>query len=326
MYKFLLLLCLSFTASGAWAQTDSLSKEDKRMLDSMFNNDEFIKLMTKTDKSYLDVNIGIGNGIFSLKNNALNAGQAQTNKIYYTPAVGYYHKSGMAITVTGFLAADDGGLKMYQYGISPSYTYSNKKFATGISYTRFIEGSTASFNVSPFKNDFYASALYKKTWIQPGIALGFSFGKQVDYYDTAFWLLNRVVQVRDTITTRLSGLSLTLSATHKWNYYELLGKKDAIQLQPSLMLNAGSQKWNTTHSSRLFSNFPRLANYLKKRYGSGSGADKFKLQSLAFLGELTYYYGKFYLQPQIYLDYYLPTTTEKRLTSLFSVTAGISFY
>ena len=37
-----------------------------------------------------------------------------------------------------------------------------------ISYTRFIEGSTASFDVSPFKNDFYASALYKKTWIRTG--------------------------------------------------------------------------------------------------------------------------------------------------------------
>jgi hypothetical protein len=326
MYKFLILLFLSTAASYAYGQTDSLTKEEKRLLDSMFNNDEFIKLMMKKKKSYVDVNMGMSNGIFSLKNNALNAGQAQTNKIYYTPSVGYYHKKGPAITLTGFLASDNGDLKMYQYAISPSYTYSNKKFAAGISYTRFIEGSTASFDVSPFKNDIYANALYKKTWIQPGIALGYAFGKQVEYFDTAFWVLNRVVHIRDTVTTKLSGFSLTLSATHKWEFWELINKKDAIQFQPTLMLNGGSQKTNTTHSNRLLNRFPRLSNYFKRLDCDSCTSQNFKLQSLAFLAQLTYYYGKFYVQPQIYLDYYLPTTTYKRLTSLFSVTAGVSLY
>jgi hypothetical protein len=92
------------------------------------------------------------------------------------------------------------------------------------------------------------------------------------------------------------------------------------------MLNAGSQRWNITHTSKLFDRFPRLANYLKKRFGDGNDSEKFRLESMAFAGQLTYYYGKFYLQPQVYLDYYLPETTEKRLTTLFSITAGVSFY
>ncbi len=332
MYKFVLLLIFSIAASCIYGQTDSLTKEERRLLDSMFNNDEFIKLMMGKDRSYVDVNFGMGNGIFSLKNNALNAGQAQTDKIYYKPSVGYYHKSGLAFTLSGFAATDDGALKMYQYAISPSYMYSNKKFSAAISYTRIIEGSSASFDVSPFKNDFYASALYKKTWIQPGIAVGFSFGKQVEYYDSSFWFYPqppeppRIIHLRDTITTKLSGFSLTLSAGHTWYFWELINKKDWLQIQPTFMLNTGSQKWNTVHSNRIFRNFPRLANYLKKRFGDGSGSEKFNLQSAAFAAKLTYYYGKFYLQPQIYLDYYLPTTTEKRLTSLFSVTAGFSFY
>ena len=50
------------------------------------------------------------------------------------------------------------------------------------------------------------------------------------------------------------------------------------------------------------------------------------IQSAAFLVTFTYYYDRFYLQPQLYLDYYLPEISEKRLTSLFSVTAGFSFY
>lgn len=327
MHKILILLLAVFSTSLVHAQTDSLTKEERLALDSMFKNDEFVKLMMgmKKKKSYVDVNVGISNGIFSLKNNSLNAGQAITSKIFYTPSLGYYHKSGFSFIATGFMANDEGKLKMYQYAISPSYVLNNKTINAGISYTRFIEGSSASFDVSPFKNDFYGSFTYKKTWIQPGIALGFSFGKQEEYYDTAFWFFNRVVHIRDTITTRLYGLSAIISATHQWDIYKIFGKKDAVQLQPTLMMNAGSQRWDISHSSSLNNRRPIVQNYLKSRYGDGSSSDEFKIQSLGFLAEITYYYGKFYFQPQLYLDYYLPSTTEKRLTSLYSVLAGFSF-
>lgn len=327
MNKLLLLLLFSCTTAFTYGQTDSLSQEEMRLLDSMFQNDEFIKLMM-ADKAYslVDLSIGIGNGIFSLNNNALNAGQAQTSKIYYTPSAGYHHKTGLGVTVSGFFAADKGNLKMYRYAISPSYTYSNKNFTAGLSYTRFIEGSAASFELSPFKNDFYTSARYKKSWLQPGIAFGYSFGKQTEYYDTSFWLLNRMVHIRDTITTKLSGLSASLSATHVWNFDKVLGKKDHLQLQPVIMLNAGSQKWDITHSSSFLNRRPVVQNYLKSRYGDGTTSSKFNLQSLGFSAALSYYYGRFYLQPQFYFDYYLPTTTEKRLTSLFAVVAGFIFY
>lgn len=326
MHKFLILLFLSMFSSYAYGQTDSLTKEETRLLDSMFNNDEFIKLMMKKPGSYVDVNIGIGNRTFSVKNNALNAGQAQTDKLYFTPAVAYYHKSGAAFSATAYSTTDSGKLYLYQFAISPSYTYSNKKFKASVSYTRFIESSTGNFNISPFKNDFYVSGLYKKTWIQPGLAFGFSFGKQKEYFDTSFWFVDRIVHLGDTITTKVSGLSLTLSATHEWNFYGLINKKDAIQLRPTILLNAGAQKWDISHSNSFFNRRVIVQNYLKRRFGDGTAAEKFNLQSLAFSADLIYYYGKFYLQPQLYLDYYLPTTTEKRLTSLFTITAGFSFY
>jgi hypothetical protein len=327
MRKILILLLLIFTGSLLHAQTDSLSKEERAALDSMFQNDEFIKLMMgmRKNKSYVDMNLGIGNGIFSLKNNSLNAGQAITNKIFYTGSAGYYHKSGLSLTLTGFMANDDGKLKLYQYAISPSYVYNSNSINAGITYTRFVEGTATSFEVSPFKNDFYTSITYKKTIIQPGIAAGFSFGKQQEYFDTAFWFLNRVMHVRDTITTRVSGFSLIASATHTWNFYKLFSSKDAIQLQPTVMLNSGSQRWDVSHSSSLNSRRPFVQNYVKARFGDGTSSDSFELQSLGLLAEITYYYGKFYFQPQVYFDYYLPSTTEKRLTSLYSVVAGFSF-
>lgn len=328
MLKFLSVLTAICFCSFVYAQTDTLTftKEEMRLLDSMFKNDEFIKLMMNKDRSYVDINLMMTNGIFSLKNNALNAGQAQTSKIYYTPSISYNHKSGLSLSVSSSFADDKGSLKMYQYAISPSYNFSNKKFEAGVSYTRYIEGSSTEFEINPFQNDLYGSVLYKKTWIEPGAAVGYSFGKQTEYYDTAFWFLNRVVHIRDTITTKLSGLSVSLSAAHEWDFYKIFSKKDAFQLHTSVLLNAGSQKWDIAHSSSLISRRPIVQNFLKSRYGDGTTSTTFNIQSTAFLLNFTYYYGKFYLQPQIYLDYYLPSTTEKRLTSLFSLTAGISFY
>lgn len=325
MRKTFIMLLALLAVSFVYGQTDSLTREERLALDSMFKNDEFIKLMMGNKRrSYFDVNVSMGNGIFSLKNNSLNAGQAVTNKLFYTPSVGYYHKSGLALSVTGFMANDEGKLSMYQYSISPSYVYNNKHINIGISYTRFIEGSTSSFDISPFQNDFYGSFSYKKAWIQPGLAAGFSFGKQHDYFDTAFWFFGQVVHIRDTATIRVYGFSAILSASHKWDIYKFFAKKDAIQLQPTLMLNTGSQRWDVSHSNKLFTTkrFPRLANALKKRFSSESDSDKFKVQSFGLLANITYYYGKFYLQPQLYLDYYFPATDEKRLTALFSVTAG----
>ncbi|MBL0183686.1 MAG: hypothetical protein IPP96_15950 [Chitinophagaceae bacterium] len=55
-----------------------------------------------------DLNVGIGNGIFSLKNNSLNAGQSSTNKLFYTGSAGYYHLKRAGTCVTGFMANDEG--------------------------------------------------------------------------------------------------------------------------------------------------------------------------------------------------------------------------
>ncbi|MBX2933273.1 MAG: hypothetical protein KF825_03450 [Ferruginibacter sp.] len=328
MYKILSLLMALCICSNAIAQTDSLtfSKEEMRLLDSMFKNDEFIQLMLEKDKSYFDVNLKMSNGVFSFKNNGLNASQATTNKLYYTPSVSYNHKSGVGVSVSGTLANDDGSLKMYQYAITPYYGFKNKSFELGVSYTRYIDGAKTKYQMNPYKNDIYVNVIYNKTFIEPGLAAGYSFGKQVEYYDTAFWFNNIAVHLRDTITTRLSSFSLTLSASHQFNFNRIINKKDALQVRTFFLLNTGIQKWNISHSSNLVNRRPIIQTILKRRFGNGATSTSFNVQSLAFLTNFVYYYGRFYLQPQIYFDYYLPSTDEKRLTSLFSITAGVSFY
>ena len=326
---YLLVTCL--VMHSAYGQDKGLSKEDKRLLDSMLNNDEFLKLLKDRDRSYFDVNIGVGNGVFSQRNNSLNANQTETNLVFFTPSVGYMHKSGAAISFSGYLVSDQGKMKMYQYALNPSYTYDGKSVTAGISYTWFIKGKGTSFDPSPFQHDLFASVLYKKTWIQPGISVGYAAGKNTENFDTSFWftppppLQPRIIHITDTIVTKLRGFSLSASASHQWDFEHLLSKKDALTIQPTLYLNAGTQKWSVTHSSTLSRRRPIVQNALKSRYGDGTGTESFNLQSLALLTELTYYFGKFYLQPQLYLDYYLPSTDAKRFSDLYSVVVGINF-
>ena len=332
MYKLVFsILLISLGISFAHGQDKGLSRADRKMLDSMLKNDEFLKLLKDYNRSYFDVNVGMGNGVFSQKNNTINTSQSETRQIFFTPSVGYYHKSGAAITFSGNLVNDNGKMRMYQYAINPSYTYDNKNVTAQVSYTWYIKGSHVTLEPSPFQNDFFISGLYKRTWIEPGLSAGLTTGKITEYFDSSFWftppppLQPRIIHITDTIVTKVRGFSLSASASHQWDFEKLLTKKDALSLHPTLFLNAGSQRWTVNHSSTLNKRRPAVQNALKNRYGDGTSTESFNLQSIAFAGELTYFFGKFYLQSQVYLDYYLPSTTSNRLTTLYAVLLGISF-
>lgn len=333
MHKSILATLIGlFVFCAAMGQDKGLTKEERKALDSLLDQDEFLQLLKDPNRSYLDINVGMGNGVFSLKNKSLNATQEETNKLFFTPAINYYHKTGLGIGVSGFLASDSGHLKMYRYAINPSYTYDSKRFTAGISYTRFIEGAGTSFEISPFSNDLYASFLYKKTWLQPGLYAGLTTGKIKEYFDSSFLftppppLQPRLIHITDTITTKVQGFSLSALVTHTWEFEKLLFGKDALSLQPTIMLNAGSQHWNISHSNSLSKRRPIVQKALKRIYGDGSGNEKFTLQSVALMADATYFVGKFYIEPQAYFDYYLPSTTGNRFTAVYSLTLGFVFY
>ncbi len=288
----------------------------------MMANDEFLKLLGEKPGSYFDFNLGISNSIFSTKNNSLNAEQATTKKIFFTPSAGYYHKSGFGLALNTYISSDSGKMKLYQYAINPFYNYSGKKINAGISYSRYIAGEAVeSFATSPYKNDIYASFKLKKPWLQTGISLGYANGNFKEYFDTTI-LLRRIT---DTITTKLYDFSAILSAEHEFDLGSLFTKEDNLTVVPSLMLNASSQKWTISHSNSLSKRRPAVQRALKSVYGDGTSSAAFQLQSIALLMEATYTTGKFYLQPQFYIDYYLPVTSVSKFTNVFSVIAGLTF-
>lgn len=331
MCKYLLLLCFSFIASSAMSQTDSLSKEDKRLLDSMFKNDEFIKLMKK-DKNYLDVSIGIGNGEFSANNNAANA-TGVNKQLIYTPAVTYRLKNGLSFGISAFITGDSSGKpNIYQTALTTGYDYYGKTIYAGGSYTRYLSNQNKYNSKSLYQNDLYAYIKLAKGIIQPGISLGYVTGK---YKETNYVSFKRTIHLpnpppngrdsvfivtgRDSSDNKTSYFSVATGVGHDFAFYNLFSKKDELDFILSLILNMGSDKLTQTHTNKVFDR-PAFSSRKKSDY-----ANKFQLQSVAASLDFTFMIKNFFIQPIVYFDYYLPETTENRFSTIFSVTAGISF-
>jgi len=315
MYKILLLLLFVTAAPYAYGQLDSLSKEDKRLLDSMFNNDEFIKLMMGKKRSSFEVRVTGGNQLLSTNNNNANTGESKSS-FALIPAIDYYHKSGFGLTLSSFLASDSGQFRPYQYAVNPYFDYYGKTVNLGFSYTRYIFNTASRFSPNPFQNAFYGNFLYTKFFLEPGLTIGYNTGKYTDVF-----IVNNIPR---KLEVKLSDFSLSPYVLHDFHFYELFSKDDGLKFAPSLSLVAGRQRAKAPglNNPRL-ANFPILKTILKNRFESDS---KFQVQSIAASVTLKYLYKDFFIGPSIYFDYYLPATTYKRLTSLFSVTAGFSFY
>jgi hypothetical protein len=330
MCKYLLLLCFSFIASSAMGQLDTLSKEDKRLLDSMLKNDEFINMMMKKDKNYLDISIGIGNGEFSAHNNAANA-TGVDKQLIYTPAVTYRLKNGLSFGVAAFVTGDSSGKpEIYQTGLTAGYDYYGKTIRAGGSYTRYLSNQNKYNSKSLYQNDLYAYIKLAKGIFQPGISLGYVAGK---YKETSFVTFQKpsrnpspppviiytTVSGKDSTDNTTSYFTVSANVGHDFAFYNVLSKKDELDFVPTLIVNMGSDKLTQTHTNKIFD---RAA--LSKRKKS-EFSNKFQLQSVAASLDFTFMIKKFFIQPIVYFDYYLPETTYNRFSTVFSITTGFSF-
>lgn len=323
---YLLLVCITTSFSAITAQTDSLSKADKAILDSMMQNDEFLKMMKEDARSSVDISMGAGNGAFSSDNKAANA-TGITNQLILTPSVIYHSKSGLSFGATAYLTNDSTGkTELYQTGLSAAYDYYGNKVHAGISYTHFFSDKNKYNTKSLYQNDFYGYIKKVRGIIQPGLSAGFSGGSYKEWGLASFVLkrpLNprgdTTIFARDSTSNKTSYFSVSANIEHDFSFYTVFAKSDELDLIPSLIVNYGSDAFTQTHTNKLFN---RKGFSKFKRVGA---TNKFQLQSIAASVDLTYSIGKFFLQSNLYMDYYLPATTSKRLSTIYSVTAGLTF-
>ncbi len=301
-------------------------------MDSLIQNDEFLKMLVKMDdaKGYFRGNLGIGNRLFSGNNKAVQSLDIK-NQLVFTPSVSYMHKSGLALSFASYLLNENSKFQFYQYALSPSYSYSKgKAVSTLLSYVHYFRESRYDASASPFDDEIYANLIFKKPYIKPGISVSYSSGgyTEIVNVDTTVIILNRPTLIRytDTATTKISSFSLSASIEHDFVFYTLFAKKDCLRVTPQLSIISGVNNYTVSHksSTQLYNLYTKRQLKRLRRFQSAD-AGNFEIQSLGLDLDLNYSIGKFYLEPEVYLDYYLPKTDDKAFTQVYNFNIGITF-
>lgn len=324
MYRTIFLACCFCTCFTASPAQDSTGDKEKNVLDTAAILKDLLYLLDSAQQpaSYALLSAGISNRLFSLRNNQLNAKQSTTSTLVYTPSLGYFHKSGFSLSAGANLLNDaKKGFGATQYSLTPAFDLlGNEYIGLGISYSRYFIRDKYSVYASPIQSDLYAYASYKKYWLVPGIAAGYSTGDFKEIF--TFRRLNEA-PIIDTGTYRIKSFSLVTSVSHDFQWPAVFADGDALSFTPTLQLNFSSDSIKTV-SHTIGPNLLRFLS-LRRRLPRLQGSNSFKAQSVALSMDLNYAVGNFTVLPQLYLDYYLPETDEKRFTQTFVLSVGYSF-
>ena len=314
----------------------SLSKSESLIIDTsldydiLFNElDAFLDSIS-SPHSYTLAALVFQKGYFNYKNkNDIFLEAAR--KVTFTPTAGYYHKNGLGITGMASFVSDKEAFRFYQLAISPSYDYlENKSLATGISYTRYLTKDSLPFYTSPLQNELYTYFTYRKSWFKPMVALSYGWGSRSDYKQREEYItslqLRRTGYTRINTTESISDLSLIASIRHDFYWLDVFSYNDHIRLTPQLTFTSGSQKFGFNQSSSTYGTALRSGANVLYSTENVYLDNKLYFQplSMTFYVRTEYSIGKFYLQPQLILDYYFPAT-DKKFSSLVSLNAGFMF-
>jgi hypothetical protein len=335
----LTIFIAGFTISNqqVFSQTGKLDSlfaraDTTAVMDSLMNGfDAFLDSLSQP-KSFLSVSVGIGNRTFSIKNNSLNTQESTTDKLSFTPTIGYYHKSGWGLGVTGFLSTLNDKLSFYQYAITPSYDYIGEKISAGISYTRYFGKDTATLNASPYENDLYGYFNFRHHSWRYGIAVGYatgSFSDKLSYKDSVLRysaILQRLEWFRYNVTVnsvnKIQDFSVSASVRKDFDWEAVFSKNDNLTLSFTTYIVGGSSKIKTNTNINATKRKITLARF-RRSYDSADG-NNLQFQSAALSASLYYSIGKFNLQPIWFMDYYFPDS-DKKFNQVFSFTLGFNF-
>ena len=154
-----------------------------------------------------------------------------------------------------------------------------------------------------------------------GISFGYSTGeyKEVQLKDTI--INGRMRHQYDSMTNHLSVFSTMLTASHEFSWYSVFNGKDGLVLTTTALGNAGSANINTTHKT----NAPRSFGLTGKNKIPKLQTIDFAMQSVGLNIDLNYSIGNLTIQPQLYMDYYLPETESNKFTQVFTFNIGYAF-
>jgi len=331
-----MLLTISGFSQVTPKDTLAVSSKDDLSIDTSFNYDELLDDMglfldsLLAPRSYFLASVSAGSNYFNYRRTNFTKLES-IKKGLYSPVLGYYHKSGPGLTITGNITDDETKLNLYQFSVSPSFDFiQNSSWIGGFSYVRYFTKDSLPFYTSPLQNEFNAYFIWRKSWVQPGLTLSYGHGSRSDFKKREryiqFLRRRRRGTIINTINTNetVADFSATASVRHSFYWMHIFGKKDYIKLTPQIAFSAGTQKFGFNRTSSIYAvNLRNAANLL---YNTGDvNVDnelKFQPLSLSLYLRPEYDFGKFFIQPQFILDYYFPS---ENLSAVFSLNAGFIF-
>ena len=210
-------------ANAQQSKLDSLflNKDSTAVIDSLLS--DFSKYMDSLSKptSFFSVSVGIGTGYFAFENKG---------SVYFTtakrplisPNAGYYHKTGIGFTATGFMLLDGNNTNFYQFALSPSYDYlRSKTVSAGAAFTKYFSKDSLPFYNTPIQQEVFAYFGIKKWKLRPTVSVSYGWGSQESYEHRRVLLWNRWLQrsERGIITIRNEESVRDLSVTGSLKYY-----------------------------------------------------------------------------------------------------------
>lgn len=339
--KWTILLALLLPVTSVFSQvnpgdTSRVPQKDIPVLDTTINYDElfqdFDAFMDSilSPHSYFLASLSFNKGYYNFvqKSNELIETR---QKLTYSPTLGFYHKGGLGITGSGYALDDGTTMNFYQVGITPSFDYlQNRRFATGISYTKYFTKEDLPFYTSPLQNEVYAYFLYRKAWIRPMVAVSYGWGSRTDYQERESLIQDIRLRRRGFtyINTEetVSDFSVITSLRHDFYWLDVFTFKDHIRFTPQIMFTSGTQKFGFNQTASTYGTLIR--NNSNVLYSSENvyldDEIRFQPLSLSMFLRGEYSVGKFFIQPQFAMDYYFPSETGN-FNTMFSVNLGWMF-
>jgi hypothetical protein len=146
------------------------------------------------------------------------------------------------------------------------------------------------------------------------LGIDYAFGKEVLHPRPNF--------PNYTVTNKASDFTLFGSVDHSFVFEKLFNKDDYFNLTPSITLIAGTSNYGTNLNFGKVIRNTTLLNRLQQSQ-SQSGSTGFQMQSLSFTLNSEYDFSKFYIQPQLLLNYTLPKA-QSRFNFMYNVAIGIT--
>ena len=331
--RYLIIACILMAGSLAYSQgskPDSIppAADNDLAIDTSLDYDAllsdldlFLDSILAPRNSFL-ANLSIGQGYFNFTNKATNRINV-VQKSTFTPTLGYYGKSGLGFTMTGYMIRDSQHLNLYQFSVSPSYDYlEDRDLAAGIAYLRYFTKDSLRFYTSPLQNEVNGYFLWRKSWLQPGIAANYGWGSRTEYKKQLRFIeaLQKRVFIITTKEESVADFSLTASLRHDFYWLNIFSHKDHIKLTPQVAFTSGTQKFGFNQTTGTYGIW---TNNLLFNAGQVNLDNELKFQplSLTLYFRPEYSIGKFFFQPQFIIDYYFPGK-DKNLTTLFSINTG----